>query len=1268
VCYFYSESYSLLFPLIFKPATMMRRVLHMSVLAVVALLLFKVSAATAQSSDRRGEPNILSTGYYVVDSDDDAPLPWRPNYFFVDTNYQPATWTRIGTGPRQFYAPGRYFYNPLNLQNPNQMDTTDNAMAGPIPIGFNFNFYHGNYDSLYISSNGFVGFRPYGEATGGTPPSYTRGDAQNLQTGFANAPRAIIAALWADLDMRATGDSTRVYVRTSPSLDTCMINFYNFRLRPGSPNNFSPSSTTSSGADRIFIKKFQVVFTRQDSSVQINYGAFSGAINNFPPILAWRLFQNNIAVGVTDETGGQATSVIFKNTWHAINQGCPNCNKNFRQSGQWAVKFKRWHNVVRAISVDYPPRNYEICLGTSVQPKATFKNVDSIMQSFKVRFQIRNVVTGIAVYGRASALLNMIPGEQRQVPDFTSYATNPNILNQLGTFKACAIATTFDTSDNNIGDRWPFDDTSCVRIFGIRTQAQPFNDASNNYSITNTGDIPDQQKWISIGAQVVDGEDATFDPPPPRDMNGVGGHQYKSPVIRMDRQDIEGNGYSGSGVGDTLLSFPINLQGQTKAGFSFDYQRGGRQTYPWLFDADVMYGPEHTVLNILGNVLRRGDSMAIEFKKPSEPACNPSSSGWNPIISIDGGHDFEFKKFFFNVESKLPGTNYFTNTFRFRLRLKAKFDGNPFNPPPTDDNDDWYVDNLALQVPRKPEIEVMWVRCVNPFTKIPASQAVALPLYVHIANNSSDVAIAFPIRVQVLDPSGNTVYWQTATVTSVRGGTDTTIQMPNWNAQDAGVQGEYTIHAWIAQPGYNAYEDDDGTYTLFTLNVEQGGGLTQEFAWDNAGLTPGAGAGNDWPAVTNLTGQGIGFTNNNGSFASKFRLVTKDTVYGVRVYYANANQGDDPIRISLLNGDPNSCTPADTVATFNDRRKGGNFNEFYPYYFPKPIVLAGGADAGATKGVYWISVSQLSIINMMNGANLSRGGGLIRVYDPFTPQIPPIYTSKYGTQASNVINNGDVSCAWAMEVTAGSGGWSAWTPSNGWWPTMASAGNPLAWRTSVNPSYMIWGGSYTPMIRPLVSRNILLPIDLLYLHGESKEGSALLTWATAREVNNQGFSVQRQGTDVKDAVWENIGTVASKVTNSNQTTGYAYTDNNVTPGTYNYRLIQRDLDGAERVTNTVTVAIAAPTTFALNQNYPNPFNPSTEITFNLPVAGETHLVIYNALGQLVRTLYTGNAPAGTTTVRWNAKDDSNNDVATGTYMYQITSGTFSATRKMTLTK
>ena len=48
----------------------------------------------------------------------------------------------------------------------------------------------------------------------------------------------------------------------------------------------------------------------------------------------------------------------------------------------------------------------------------------------------------------------------------------------------------------------------------------------------------------------------------------------------------------------------------------------------------------------------------------------------------------------------------------------------------------------------------------------------------------------------------------------------------------------------------------------------------------------------------------------------------------------------------------------------------------------------------------------------------------------------------------------------------------------------------------------------------------------------------------------------------------------------------------------------------------------------LGENYPNPFNPSTKIQFGLPTDAQASIVIYNTLGQKVRTLVDGFRAAG----------------------------------------
>ena len=93
-----------------------------------------------------------------------------------------------------------------------------------------------------------------------------------------------------------------------------------------------------------------------------------------------------------------------------------------------------------------------------------------------------------------------------------------------------------------------------------------------------------------------------------------------------------------------------------------------------------------------------------------------------------------------------------------------------------------------------------------------------------------------------------------------------------------------------------------------------------------------------------------------------------------------------------------------------------------------------------------------------------------------------------------------------------------------------------------------------------------------------------------------------------------------------------------------------------------------PNRFGLKQNYPNPFNPTTEIAFTLDQTADVNLSIYNMLGQKVRTLTNGSKNAGTHTLQWNGLDEMGQNVSTGIYLYRLTSGSKSITKKMAFMK
>lgn len=93
-----------------------------------------------------------------------------------------------------------------------------------------------------------------------------------------------------------------------------------------------------------------------------------------------------------------------------------------------------------------------------------------------------------------------------------------------------------------------------------------------------------------------------------------------------------------------------------------------------------------------------------------------------------------------------------------------------------------------------------------------------------------------------------------------------------------------------------------------------------------------------------------------------------------------------------------------------------------------------------------------------------------------------------------------------------------------------------------------------------------------------------------------------------------------------------------------------------------------PKVYNLAQNYPNPFNPDTRINYDLPKDGKVNLVVYNTLGQKVRTLVDGQVEAGYRYVVWDGRDAFGVSVASGVYFYRLKAGDFTAVKRMMLLK
>lgn len=88
--------------------------------------------------------------------------------------------------------------------------------------------------------------------------------------------------------------------------------------------------------------------------------------------------------------------------------------------------------------------------------------------------------------------------------------------------------------------------------------------------------------------------------------------------------------------------------------------------------------------------------------------------------------------------------------------------------------------------------------------------------------------------------------------------------------------------------------------------------------------------------------------------------------------------------------------------------------------------------------------------------------------------------------------------------------------------------------------------------------------------------------------------------------------------------------------------------------------------FELRQNYPNPFNPGTTISFRVDRSSAVTLIVYDLLGNKIRTLINKRLPAGDHSIRWDGQDDRGIQVASGLYFYKLTVGRQQALRRMLL--
>jgi hypothetical protein len=90
--------------------------------------------------------------------------------------------------------------------------------------------------------------------------------------------------------------------------------------------------------------------------------------------------------------------------------------------------------------------------------------------------------------------------------------------------------------------------------------------------------------------------------------------------------------------------------------------------------------------------------------------------------------------------------------------------------------------------------------------------------------------------------------------------------------------------------------------------------------------------------------------------------------------------------------------------------------------------------------------------------------------------------------------------------------------------------------------------------------------------------------------------------------------------------------------------------------------------FALWQSRPNPSNPIATIQYSVPRAAHVRLAVYDLSGRAIALLVDQVESAGRHEARWSGADDHGGPVASGVYLYQLTTSFGTASRRLVLAR
>ncbi|MEI6091835.1 MAG: FlgD immunoglobulin-like domain containing protein, partial [bacterium] len=392
--------------------------------------------------------------------------------------------------------------------------------------------------------------------------------------------------------------------------------------------------------------------------------------------------------------------------------------------------------------------NWDSCYNG--EPAIRVRLCNDVVADAKLKYKVNSVFSGPEF--KLNKFTGVPPYRFVQI-DFPPFEPSEFSDHQIGRLRAYVIAEPLDLRTMEpIGDQWPFDDTTSVRLFVMRRLSSFQDDVTQFHIDIESGMvIPSVLKWVTIEGVVKNGEDISQHPLPPRGQftRHMPGEEkpnpkttsFTSPVINLNRlmsigsAEMDQNpkvkamtewGNTSSLRGDEIRSFPIDLRGKTGAMFAISVQRGSVVSINFLQDYlrnwgdDVHQGPEGKTFyngspfnaervpgngNTVGSLT--ADMLCVEFAKPSDDGvngiCNIPLASWRHNPSRRGSKQA--------VLTTMPFLTIYGSGGYLRGFLESdpdsaldypndtKFQYNSMRPDFYDDGIDWEFKRYFVQIP-----------------------------------------------------------------------------------------------------------------------------------------------------------------------------------------------------------------------------------------------------------------------------------------------------------------------------------------------------------------------------------------------------------------------------------------------------------------------------------------------------------------------------------------------------------------------------------------